>query len=64
MAYSQADLDAIKAAIASGSVKVKYADREVQYQSLTDLLKIKGLIERELGQGGSRIVYPVHSKGV
>lgn len=64
MAWTQADLDAIKAAIAGGSVKVKYADREVQYQTLTDLLKIKNLIEKELGQGGKKFVYPAHSKGV
>lgn len=64
MAFSQTDLDAIKTAIASGTMKVKYADREVQYQSLDDLLKIKGLIEKELGQAGRKFVYPVHSKGV
>lgn len=64
MAFSQSDLDAINTAIASGALKVKYADREVQYQSLADLLKIKGLIEKELGLDGKRVIYPVHSKGV
>lgn len=64
MAFSQTDLDAINTAIASGTMKVKYADREVQYQTLSDLLKIKGLIEKELGVTGKRFTYPVHSKGV
>lgn len=50
--WTQADLDSINAAIASGSNRVKFADREVQYQSLTELLKVKNLIAAYLGQGG------------
>ena len=64
MAFTRSDLDVIDAAIASGALKVKYKDREVQYQSLTDLLTAKALIAKELGVGGRRYVYPVNSKGV
>ncbi|MDO4560808.1 MAG: hypothetical protein Q4C86_07635 [bacterium] len=64
MAFSQGDLDAICAAIASGALKVKYKDREVQYQSLNDLLTAKAVIEKALGVVGRRVVYPAHSKGV
>jgi hypothetical protein len=37
MAWSQEQIDILKAAIASGVLKVKYADREVTYHSLTEM---------------------------
>ena len=64
MAFSQTDLDAIDAAIASGALRVKYKDREVQYQSLADLLSARSVIANALGVGGRGHVFPVHSKGV
>ncbi len=64
MAFSQNDLDVIDAAIASGALRVKYKDREVQYQSLADLLTARSIIASALGAGGRGHVYPVHSKGV
>lgn len=64
MAFTQGDLDAVRAAIASGATRVKYKDREVQYQTLDDLIKIKGLIERELGASSRSYRYPAYSKGV
>ena len=48
MAFSQTDLDAIDAAIASGALRVKYKDREVQYQSLADLLLISSLMLKSI----------------
>ncbi len=40
MAFTQTDLDTIRAAIGSGVMKVRYADgREVTYQSGADMLK-------------------------
>lgn len=58
MAWTTDDLDAIKKAIAQGALTVKYADKEVTYRSLNEMLKIKGLIESELGinQGTGRIL--------
>lgn len=38
MAYSQADLDALDKAIASGTLSVQYGDRRVQYRSMDELL--------------------------
>ena len=64
MAFTQNDLDVIDAAIASGALRVKYKDREVQYQSLADLLTARSIIASALGTGGRGHVYPVHSKGV
>lgn len=49
--WTTADLVAINRAIASGSNRVKFADREVQYQSLSDLLKVRQIIRDYLGAG-------------
>lgn len=49
MAFSQSDLDAIRSAIGSGVLKVRYADGgEVTYQSADDLLKAEKRIEDAL----------------
>ncbi|MFZ9921955.1 MAG: phage head-tail joining protein [Candidatus Nanopelagicaceae bacterium] len=44
-----ADLTAIEAAINSGATKVKYQDREVTYNSLAELYKIRDNLKQELG---------------
>ena len=67
MAFSQTDLDAIQTAIASGVLRVRYADgREVTYQSLDDLLKaekrILDAIARTSGRR-SRRSYPSFRNG-
>jgi hypothetical protein len=50
MAYTQADLDSIRAAIISGALSVRYADgRSVNYRSLDELRNIAREIEAELG---------------
>jgi len=48
MAYTQTDLDAINAAIASGTLSVSFSDRSVTYRSIDSLLKAKRIIEAEL----------------
>ena len=48
MAHTQADLDAIKAAIASGEQSVEVAGRKVQYRSIDDLRKARDDIAAEL----------------
>ena len=37
MAYTQADVDALKAAIATGARRVRYADKDVEYRSLEEM---------------------------
>lgn len=65
MAYSQTDLDAIEESIASGTLKVKYADKEVTYRSLDELMKIRDMIRRSLGKTStSGNLNPVYSKGL
>ena len=49
MAFTQEQLDALDAAISSGSKRVKYADKEVEYQSIADMLRIRDLMAQELG---------------
>ena len=65
--FTKENLDALCAAIAEGALRVKYSDKEIEYRSLKDMLKIKSLIENSLGKsqcakgrrglfGGIRIV--------
>jgi hypothetical protein len=48
MAWTQADLDAINAAIATGAKRVRYQTHEVEYQSMADLLRARDLIKSEV----------------
>jgi hypothetical protein len=58
MALTSADLTAIESAIASGVLRVRFSDgREVQYQSIDDLLKAREFIKNSLaGSGGSAAI--------
>jgi predicted Co/Zn/Cd cation transporter (cation efflux family) len=51
--WVQSDLDAINAAIKSGVTKVKYQDKEVTYRSVEEMLIIRDLIRKDLGQTNS-----------
>jgi hypothetical protein len=64
MSWQQSDLDAIDEAIATGAREVQYADKKVTYNSLSDLLRAKGLIETALAgrPAGSQRVVGVYYK--
>ena len=66
MAFSQTQLDALEEAIATGSTRVKYADKEVEYRSLSEMLRLRDIIRRSLGlvDAGAGRVYPETSKGL
>jgi hypothetical protein len=66
MAFTQAQLDALEEAIASGSLSVQYGDKKITYQSQAEMLKARDLIRRSLGltQASSSRVYPTVSKGL
>lgn len=66
MAFTQSQLDAIESAIGDGTLTVKYADKEVTYRSLNEMLRIRDLIKQSLGQTSSSAsrVYPITSKGL
>jgi hypothetical protein len=66
MAYTQADADALRKAIAQGASRVQFQDRSVTYRSLDEMRQILALIENELAGavGGKRrvrqtVLYPV-----
>lgn len=48
MSWSQAELDALKAAYASGTLMVRYGDNRVDYGSADDLMKRIQTIENEI----------------
>jgi methionine synthase I (cobalamin-dependent) len=66
--WTAEDLAALNAAIASGAKKVKYSDREIEYQSLSDMLKARGIIRAALGCCGSTLAggrtYGAYSSGL
>ena len=48
MAWTQAELDALKAAYAQGTLRVSYEGRSVEYGSEDDLLRRIRTIERDM----------------
>ena len=66
VAFTQAHLDAVEAAIASGSLTVRYADKMRTYRSLDELLRIRSIIRSALGLnpvGPTRQIRPVTRTG-
>jgi hypothetical protein len=64
MAYTLEDVQRLEAAIASGVRRVKFSDREVEYQSLSALRSALEQVKRELGltQAGFNLHYHQVSK--
>jgi hypothetical protein len=53
--FSEADAVALRAAIATGALKVRYADgREVTYRSLAEMREILGMINSSTSGDQSR----------
>lgn len=66
VAFTQAQLDSIEEAIASGSLTVRYADKMRTYRSLDELFRIRDVIRSALGLvpvGLNRQVRPVTRTG-
>lgn len=64
MAFTQSDLDALRAAMAKGVRKVKMGDEEVEYRSLRDMERMEARIVSELsGSTSSRAFKPKTSSG-
>jgi hypothetical protein len=49
MAYTIEQLNALDAAIAEGALTVKYQDKSVQYRTLDEMMRIRKLMQKELG---------------
>lgn len=47
--WTQADLDALEQAIATGATRVSYDGKSIDYGSLDRMLRVRDLIRRELG---------------
>lgn len=64
MAYSQADLDSIRSAIAKGELRVTFYDRSVEYRSIDELMKAESHIANALSTGTrSKQSFGTASKG-
>lgn len=48
-AFTNEQYEALCAAIAEGTLRVHYGDKIVEYRNLSDMLRIKGLMENDLG---------------
>jgi hypothetical protein len=54
--WTQADVDALKAAMKSGTLTVGYSNRSVTYRDLDEMLALLSLMEKS-AQGTSAITY-------
>ncbi len=49
MAFTQAQLDALENAIASGTTRVSYDGKNVEYASIDVMMRVRNIIQRALG---------------
>lgn len=65
MGFTQADLDALKAALVSGTLTVSIGDRTVTYRSQKDLIEAIKMVQAELSPPSSNpsIVKATYSRG-
>ena len=64
MAWTQTDLDAIEAAIASGELNVQYSDKAVRYRSIEELLLARDIIKQAIAAASGSTVAPRQSRVV
>jgi roadblock/LC7 domain-containing protein len=66
MSYTQTQLDALQAALASGTLRVTYDGKTVEYRSVDELSKAIKIVQSALqGAGTTRVthMHPAYSKG-
>lgn len=64
-AFTQEQYNALVSAIAQGAREVWYGDKRVQYNSFDEMLRLKQLMEKELGlTTASSKSYGEYSKGL
>lgn len=67
MAWTQADVDQLKAAIAKGVTRVRLNGEEVQYRTLDEMKSTLRMMEDEVAgrvAGAFRVSYPRTSRGL
>jgi len=47
-AFTEENLNALQLALVEGARRVKYSDKEIEYRSLDEILKIRDLIKKSL----------------
>ncbi len=64
MAFTQAQLDALESAIASGVTSVSYEGKSTSFRSLDEMLRLRDAIRRALGlDTTSRTILIQHDRG-
>lgn len=53
MAFTQSQLDALESAISLGVKKVKYGDKETEYQTLAEMMTLRDLMLAEINGTGT-----------
>jgi hypothetical protein len=48
MAFSHSQLDALEAALASGTLELKIGDKAIKYQSTADLIRARDMVRDQL----------------
>lgn len=54
MAFTQTDIDALKKAIGTGALRVRFVDREVTYRSLEEMRKTLAMMQADLAEAEGR----------
>ena len=67
MAWTQSDIDSLKAAIAKGVKVVQMGTERVEYASIAEMRSILGMMEAEVAgtsRGSISVSYPSTSRGL
>lgn len=65
MAWTEADRDNLKAALATGVKKARIGAEEVEYASTSDMLRVLNLMDQELASSsGFSVSYPNTGRGL
>ncbi len=64
MAYTQADLDNLRRAIAKGARRLRIDGEEVEFRSLAEMERLERKLMVDLGQASTgRLIYPQSTSG-
>ena len=55
MAFTQADIDALDVARKQGAKRIRFQDRDFEFDSVDDYIKLRNLILNEIAQGTQRV---------
>lgn len=65
MTFTLENLEALNEAIATGTRRVRYSDKEVEYRTLREMLDLRDLMRRELGLIPPTVrIHPNHKKNL